>query len=369
MKVFLSWSGEQSRAVAEAVNELMKSAVQAVECFFSPRIERGKTWSDEIKKALQATRFGIVCLTPDNLDSPWIHYEAGALSKADDALIWTFLHQLEPSQVREPLSSFQHTVAQKDDIFELLKTINSRLEKSSERPVEPEVLQRNFDLAWPQMEERLKAAETKSHWTPLTRADFGNLASVEEVRTFVGDWYAITINGVHKLSSRKPVRSIDLLAVYRAGPMSEVADNIRDRKNVKVRVCLANMFDAKLNAVYRRLYTGKSNRQLRDAVMESIQKLLGPCTLEVRGPNNVHVRVKEPPKARFDVRLTNQRITLGYFRANDVASIMPLDMKTAQKPPPIAWLIDKQNAPGTFKHYLMQYEKMFDEAMPIYKTK
>jgi hypothetical protein len=190
------------------------------------------------------------------------------------------------------------------------------------------------------------------------------------VRTFVGDWYAITVNGVHRLASWKRVRSIDLLSVYRAGPGANIIPNIEDSGRVKIRICLANMFDTKLVAVYQRLYRQRTSKQLRDGLVESIQKLLGPCKIKVNGAKDIRViDVERPGKAEFDVRLTSQRITFGYFRANEVASIMPLDMKTKQKPAPVAWLLDKAGAPLTFDHYLKQYQMMFDEAMPIYVSK
>lgn len=159
MKVFLSWHGPRSRAVAEALNDWLKRVIQAVKPFFSPEIEKGAKWSSEIDGALEGTRFGIVCLTPDNLDSPWIHYEAGALSKTKDALIWTFLHGLAQGDVPQPLGRFQHTLAQKGDTLRLLKTINGRLADVGGEPLSEQLLEENFELFWPQLEKRLQAVE------------------------------------------------------------------------------------------------------------------------------------------------------------------------------------------------------------------
>lgn len=160
MKVFLSWHGPRSRAVAEALNDWLKRVIQAVKPFFSPEIEKGAKWSSEIDGALEGTRFGIVCLTPDNLDSTWIHYEAGALSKTKDALIWTFLHGLAQGDVPQPLGRFQHTLAQKGDTLRLLKTINGRLADVGGEPLSEQLLEENFELFWPQLEKRLQAVET-----------------------------------------------------------------------------------------------------------------------------------------------------------------------------------------------------------------
>lgn len=159
MKIFLSWSGARSRAIAEALNDWLKRVIQAVKPFYSPEIEKGAKWSSELDAALEGTRFGIICLTPDNLNSTWIHYEAGALSKTPDALIWTFLHGLNPGDVPQPLGRYQHTVAIKEDVFRLLASINKRLADVGGEPIDGAVLNENFELYWPKFEEKLKAAE------------------------------------------------------------------------------------------------------------------------------------------------------------------------------------------------------------------
>lgn len=159
MKIFLSWSRPHSRTVAEALNDWLPRVIQAVKPFYSPEIEKGAKWSSEIDEALEGTRFGIICLTPGNLNSVWIHYEAGALSKTKDALIWTFLHGLTPGDVPPPLGKFQHTVAEKQDVLRLLKTINSRLAAVGGEPLLDRLLEENFELFWPRLEERLATIE------------------------------------------------------------------------------------------------------------------------------------------------------------------------------------------------------------------
>jgi hypothetical protein len=141
------------------LNDWLQRVIQAVKPFYSPEIEKGAKWSSEIDDALEGTRFGIVCLTPDNLHSTWIHFETGALSKTKDALIWTFLHGLNPGDVPPPLGKFQHTVAEKGDVLRLLKTINSRLGEVGGEPLQDRLLEENFELFWPRLEESLKAAE------------------------------------------------------------------------------------------------------------------------------------------------------------------------------------------------------------------
>ncbi len=160
MKVFLSWSGPKSRAVAEALNDFLKRVIQAVKPFYSPEIEKGAKWSSEIDGALEGTHFGIVCLTPDNLNSTWIHFETGALSKTEGSLVWTFLHGLTPEDIPPPLGKFQHTVAAKDDVLRLLRSINGRLGEVGGEPLQDKLLEENFELFWERLAQRLNEAES-----------------------------------------------------------------------------------------------------------------------------------------------------------------------------------------------------------------
>jgi hypothetical protein len=158
MKVFLSWSGTKSRAVAEALYAWLPQVIQAVDPFLSGEIDKGARWSNEVDGALEGTRFGILCLTNENLTSPWILYEAGALSKTKDAFIWTLLVGLNPADVEPPLSRFQHTIAEKSDLRRLLHTINRQVAQVGERSLKEQALDGIFEVFWPQLEQRISSA-------------------------------------------------------------------------------------------------------------------------------------------------------------------------------------------------------------------
>ena len=121
-KVFISWSGDSSQKVAEALKEWIPSVIQAIDTWVSSLdIKAGSRWSDEIKSELEETSFGIICLTSDNLKSDWIHFEAGALAKSmkGDSEVCPYLFQVEKSQVTGPLSQFQMIEANKEETFKL----------------------------------------------------------------------------------------------------------------------------------------------------------------------------------------------------------------------------------------------------------
>jgi hypothetical protein len=79
LRVFISWSGDKGRALAEHLASWLPSIVPPVKAFYSPDIQSGAVWPMSLFDELADAQYGIVCLTKDNLASPWLHFEAGAL--------------------------------------------------------------------------------------------------------------------------------------------------------------------------------------------------------------------------------------------------------------------------------------------------
>ncbi len=102
---------------------------------------------NEINDQLKDATAGIVCLTQDNKSSPWILFESGALAKGVATnRVCTFLIDLQPNDLDGPLSHFNHTLPDKNSIWELLRTLNNSL---SEHAIKEAVLRRVFDTNWP----------------------------------------------------------------------------------------------------------------------------------------------------------------------------------------------------------------------------
>ena len=110
MKVFISWSGQRSRAIGETLNDWIKCVLQATHPWMSTRdIDRGSLWFAEINDQLKDTAVGIVCLTQENKDSPWILFETGALAKGlSSSRVCTFLADLQSADLEDPLAQFNH---------------------------------------------------------------------------------------------------------------------------------------------------------------------------------------------------------------------------------------------------------------------
>jgi len=203
--------------------------------------------------------------------------------------------------------------------------------------------------------------------TPAPLRSLVGQPTVEEIRTLVGEWSALHAGGIQRLAADSNARSVDILAAYRVGDIHKPLEaKWKAREGASVRACFANMWDDALLATYRRKYDDRSADHIRNAVKESIEFLLGPCEVRVENGKVSIANVQDPPRAKYEIRLTPQRITYSFYRIDDIAFLVPLDMKRAQNPSPLAWALAKDTAPRAFAHYLQEYETMFSEAIQVY---
>jgi hypothetical protein len=160
MNVFISWSGERSRKVATALKEWLPIVIQSVVPWFSPEdIDKGARWMAELAKQLDKLNMGIICVTPENREAPWLLFEAGALSKAlDTSLVCPLLLGVEPADLQGPLAQFQATRATREDVRKLLDTINKNSESSLAEPQ----IEQLFSFLWPGFEEKLVSIEASA---------------------------------------------------------------------------------------------------------------------------------------------------------------------------------------------------------------
>lgn len=167
LKVFISWSGDRSRAAAQALRDWLPSVLQNVKPYFTPDdIDKGSRWSSEIRSELEETDFGVICLTRENLSAPWVLFEAGALSKLGKSKVAPLLLDLEPAEVVGPLGQLQLTRSNKDECFKLLTSINRAL---GERGLDQAVLHGVFERWWPDLEQGFQNAFSTPSKQPVPK--------------------------------------------------------------------------------------------------------------------------------------------------------------------------------------------------------
>lgn len=161
MKVFFSWSGNRSREVAGFLSEWLSCVIQAIRPWISTRdLDRGSLWFGEINDQLQEATVGIICLTQENRTKPWILFEAGALAKGlSSSRVCTFLIDLEPKDIEDPLAQFNHTLPTKESVHGLVKTLNNTLGSNG---LDIRILDQVFETYWGQFEERYATILSKT---------------------------------------------------------------------------------------------------------------------------------------------------------------------------------------------------------------
>jgi hypothetical protein len=129
--------------------------IQAVKPFVSSEdIAKGARWSLDISKELEASKYGIICITKSNMSAPWINFEAGALSRAmEENYVTPFLFDLKPSDVEGPLGQFQYVINERGDILKMVAGLNARVD--SDHRLDSDLLKRAFDQWWQHLEKAL----------------------------------------------------------------------------------------------------------------------------------------------------------------------------------------------------------------------
>ena len=159
VSVFISWSGN-SRALATVLHEWLPTALHSIDPWMSDNdIQKGTRFFEEIDRALGRCQAGIVCLTPENSESVWIAFEAGALANRVQSakLVIPVIARMRPSELRGPLRLFQAAQLNKQDILHLVKGLNSL--NLADDKIPEKRLEATFEGVWPDLENRLAAIE------------------------------------------------------------------------------------------------------------------------------------------------------------------------------------------------------------------
>jgi len=215
MKVFLSWSGTRSHKVALVFRDWLPSVIQAIVPYVSSEdIDKGARWSTDIAKELEDSTFGILCVTRENINAPWLTFEAGALSKTmDKSFVSPFLFDIKRSEVDGPILQFQSTIFEKEDLKKLVKTLNKACEKDG---LKDDRLEKTFEVWFPTLQSELD----KLKGAPPKDSDEGG----EELQTPKAQEILEEILDLTRIN-QKLLRSPDALPGVK---VDEINDRLRD---------------------------------------------------------------------------------------------------------------------------------------------
>jgi len=188
MRVFLSWSGYQSKSIAKALKKMIVSVFdnEKVEVFMSDEdIPSGRLWFNKIKEELHVSGFAIVCMTPSNILAPWIYYESGALSERNDILnVVPFLFSTElPSNC--PLAQLNHIKYDSDlknsekSMRRLIKDVWKSIKPQQSTEKQIDLLFDNYYPAFSEkMQDVLSVIETEKEQFPITIYPSGKVSVI-----------------------------------------------------------------------------------------------------------------------------------------------------------------------------------------------
>ena len=156
-EIFISWSGEVSRAIANQLSNWLEHVVSGVDTFVSNRdVDAGDRWEAKISEELAASHHAVLCVTRDNQTAPWLLYEAGALGKLiGRAKVIPYTIGFSPQEiVKGPLSRFQGVQNDEAGTWQLVRSLN----RSQSTPKEEGFIREAFDMWWPRLEASMKVA-------------------------------------------------------------------------------------------------------------------------------------------------------------------------------------------------------------------
>jgi TIR domain len=163
MKIFISWSGDLSEELGGKLRDWLPQVIQRVEPYFTPKdIDKGARWITDVTNGLLESRLGVICVTPDNMESAWIMFEAGAIStRFSQNKICPIVFGMRRNELRGPLFQFQAVEFDKGQIRGLVQSINEEL---GDDQLSEGALEVAFEKWWPDLDESIRS--TIKNWKP-----------------------------------------------------------------------------------------------------------------------------------------------------------------------------------------------------------
>jgi hypothetical protein len=197
--IFLSWSGERALHMAGLLRASLPHIIQAAEIWCSDEdVLAGTFWDKEIRTKLKAANFAIICVTRENIGSPWMNYEAGAIAERLDGRVVPWMLDVAPTALQSsPLSRLQACSSDLAGTQKLMAAVN----RTMTAPLDAPRLTEAVATFWPKLEGPLESIRRKSiahdELTPQQRFD-----QIESLLWRV--WRRVEFTGRAKTGPRTP---------------------------------------------------------------------------------------------------------------------------------------------------------------------
>jgi hypothetical protein len=277
VKVFISWSGEQAKVMAESLRSWLKLVIQSVDPFVSSiDIAKGDRGLRVIATELEETAFGIVCVTRQNSLAPWINFEAGALSKAvGESRLIPCLLDMPVSDLTGPLAQFQAVSSNsRDDILSMVRAVRDH---SDATHLDDTLLNTTFDAFWPKLENDLEQARSLTGKVTTVKAMRPQAEVLEEVLVLARRQESVLRTIIERVDSPLPMR-----AVRRPGGSN--SEKTEDRREI---------IDELIRSVGLAEEKALSYRIITDRVPEEIQLVYDVDAIAAGNVDDVRAHIEE----------------------------------------------------------------------------
>ena len=161
-KVFISWSGKSSHATALLLRDWLPTVIYNVDPWVSSEdIKKGSRWSTDLAHELDACSLGIICVDTTSVNSSWLNFEAGALSKSvNDGCVFPLLFGISSDDLNGPLSQFQVTNFHEQDVCSLVIEIN----RIVGNPTCDEHIRKLIGYSWLSLSKKVEHIFSVSHY-------------------------------------------------------------------------------------------------------------------------------------------------------------------------------------------------------------
>ena len=103
MRTFIAWSDNRGQRIAQILQNWLPLFCQTAQAWTSESAPGGENWLEVIRQQLSNADTCIVCVTPESIQSHWIHFEAGALFPGDEnSRILPLLFDVQPDDLLDP---------------------------------------------------------------------------------------------------------------------------------------------------------------------------------------------------------------------------------------------------------------------------
>jgi hypothetical protein len=201
--VFISWSKPVSAGVATHLKPFLEDVLGTAIVFMSQAMEGGARWAMEIPQHLEACNAGLVLVTRENRHEPWLHFEAGALSKhIDESRVVPLLCGASVGDIQgTPLSLFQAKSFNHDEFLSVCIAFGASF------GVAEEAVRRRFDKSWTDLEATVLPI-TQKNAGPEKELGLPDLMAVVER-------LASQVTGIEAILKAETVRSLGILSSRR----------------------------------------------------------------------------------------------------------------------------------------------------------